>query len=122
MTIKKIAKLANVSPGTVDRIIHNRGQVSKENIEKVNAIIKEYGYNKNIFASNLVLNPDKNMGVGLEINANHLRMVKSGFVTGICTPIHIGGKTHIWDIKLYNDLGKITCVSRLTVAVVPAVK
>ena len=56
MTIKNIAKLANVSPGTVDRIIHNRGQVSKENIEKVNTIIKEYGYNKNIFASNLVLN------------------------------------------------------------------
>jgi LacI family transcriptional regulator len=56
MTIKKIAKLANVSPGTVDRIIHNRGQVSKENIEKVNAIIKEHGYNRNIFASNLVLN------------------------------------------------------------------
>ncbi len=56
MTIKEIAKIANVSPGTVDRIIHNRGQVSKENIEKVNAIIKEHGYNKNIFASNLVLN------------------------------------------------------------------
>jgi 1,4-dihydroxy-2-naphthoyl-CoA hydrolase len=73
-------------------------------------------------ASNLVLNPDRNMGVGLEVNANHLRMVKSGLVTGICTPIHIGGKTHIWDIKLYNDAGKITCVSRLTVAVVPAVK
>ena len=73
-------------------------------------------------ASNLVLNPDKNMGVGLELNANHLRMVKSGLVTGICTPIHIGGKTHVWDIKLYNDVGKITCVSRLTVAVVPAVK
>jgi 1,4-dihydroxy-2-naphthoyl-CoA hydrolase len=73
-------------------------------------------------ASNLVLNPDRNMGVGLEVNANHLRMVKSGFVTGVCTPIHIGGKTHIWDIKLYNDEGKITCVSRLTVAVVPAIK
>lgn len=73
-------------------------------------------------ASNLVLNPDRNMGVGLEVNANHLRMVKSGFVTGICTPIHIGGKTHIWDIKLYNDEGKITCISRLTVAVVPAIK
>ena len=56
MTIKEIAKIANVSPGTVDRIIHNRGQVSKENIEKVNAIIKEYDYTKNIFASNLVLN------------------------------------------------------------------
>lgn len=73
-------------------------------------------------ASNLVLNPDRNMGVGLEVNANHLRMVKSGFVTGVCTPIHIGGKTHIWDIKLYNDEGKITCISRLTVAVVPAIK
>lgn len=56
MTIKEIAKIANVSPGTVDRIIHNRGQVSKENIEKVNAIIKQYDYTKNIFASNLVLN------------------------------------------------------------------
>lgn len=56
MTIKEIAKIANVSPGTVDRIIHNRGQVSKVNIEKVNAIIKEHDYTKNIFASNLVLN------------------------------------------------------------------
>lgn len=72
-------------------------------------------------ASNLVLNPEKNMGVGLEVNANHLRPVKAGFVTGICTPIHIGGKTHIWDIKIYNDKGKLSCVSRLTVAVVPAV-
>ena len=73
-------------------------------------------------ASNLVLNPERNMGVGLEINANHLRPVKNGFVTGICTPIHIGGKTHIWDIKIYNEAGKMTCISRLTVAVVPAVK
>lgn len=72
-------------------------------------------------ASNLVLNPEKNMGVGLEVNANHLRPVKAGFVNGICTPIHIGGKTHIWDIKIYNDKGKLSCVSRLTVAVVPAV-
>ncbi|MFC5283606.1 hotdog fold thioesterase [Pedobacter alpinus] len=72
-------------------------------------------------ASNLVLNPEKNMGVGLEINANHLRPVKAGFVTGICTPLHIGGKTHIWDIKIYNEKGKLSCISRLTVAVVPAV-
>ncbi len=69
-------------------------------------------------ASNLVLNPEKFMGVGLEVNANHLRPVKSGFVTGICTPLHIGGKTHVWDIKIYNDAGKLSCVSRLTVAVV----
>ncbi|MFV5689312.1 substrate-binding domain-containing protein [Flavobacterium sp. ZT3R25] len=56
ITIKKIAQLAAVSQGTVDRIIHNRGQVSQENIDKVNAIIKEYGYKKNIFASNLAFN------------------------------------------------------------------
>ncbi len=48
--------MANVSPGTVDRIIHNRGRVSQENTDKVNALIKEHGYVKNIFASNLVLN------------------------------------------------------------------
>ncbi|MBU0694948.1 MAG: hotdog fold thioesterase [Bacteroidetes bacterium] len=72
-------------------------------------------------ASNMVLNPERNMGVGLEVNANHLRPIKEGWVTGICTPIHIGGKTHIWDIKLYNDAGKMTCISRLTVAVVSAV-
>ena len=72
-------------------------------------------------ASNLVLDTNFKMGVGLEVNANHLRPVKSGFVTGICTPIHIGGKTHVWDIKLYNDKGKITCVSRLTTAIVAVV-
>lgn len=70
-------------------------------------------------ASNLVINSDKYIGVGLEVNANHLRPVKSGYVTGICTPIHIGGKTHVWDIKLYDERGKMTCVSRLTVAIIP---
>ncbi len=48
--------MANVSPGTVDRIIHNRGQVSQENIDKVNAIIEKYGFKRNIFASNLASN------------------------------------------------------------------
>jgi LacI family transcriptional regulator len=56
ITIKKIAEIANISPGTVDRIIHNRGQVSQENVDKVNAIIKEFGFKKNIFASNLAFN------------------------------------------------------------------
>lgn len=56
ITIKKIAELASVSPGTVDRIIHNRGQVAQENVDKVNAIIEEYGYKRNILASNLALN------------------------------------------------------------------
>ncbi|OXA99192.1 substrate-binding domain-containing protein [Flavobacterium pectinovorum] len=56
ITIKKIAELANVSPGTVDRIIHNRGQVTQDNVDKVNAIIEQYGYKRNILASNLALN------------------------------------------------------------------
>lgn len=70
-------------------------------------------------ASNMIVNSDKYIGVGLEVNANHLRPVKSGFVTGICKPIHIGGKTHVWDIRLYDDRGKMNCVSRLTVAIIP---
>lgn len=70
-------------------------------------------------ASALVIDPDKYMAVGQEVNANHLRPVKSGFVTGICTAIHIGGKTHVWDIKIYDDRGKMSCISRLTVAVLP---
>jgi len=69
-------------------------------------------------ASSLIIDPEKFMAVGLEVNANHLRPVKDGYVTGICTPIHIGGKTHIWDIKMYDDRGKMNCISRLTVAVV----
>jgi LacI family transcriptional regulator len=56
ITIKKIAELANVSPGTVDRVIHNRGQVTQENIDKVNSIIEKYDYKINIFASNLAFN------------------------------------------------------------------
>ncbi|AXB58214.1 LacI family transcriptional regulator [Flavobacterium fluviale] len=51
-----MAELANVSPGTVDRIIHNRGQVAQETVDKVNAIIEEFGYKRNILASNLALN------------------------------------------------------------------
>lgn len=73
-------------------------------------------------ASNLIIDPEKLMGVGLEINANHLRPVSSGVVTAVCSPIHIGNKTHVWDIKLYNDEGKMTCISRLTVAIIPKMK
>lgn len=70
-------------------------------------------------ASNMIIDSNKYIGVGLEVNANHLRPVKSGFVAGICKPIHIGGKTHVWDIRLYDDRGKMNCVSRLTVAIIP---
>jgi 1,4-dihydroxy-2-naphthoyl-CoA hydrolase len=54
--------------------------------------------------------------VGLEINANHIKSVKSGQVNGITSPIHLGRSTHIWEIKLYNN-DKLTCISRLTMAI-----
>ena len=55
--------------------------------------------------------------VGLDINANHLRGASEGWVTGITKPVHIGRSTHVWHIELRNDKGDLTCVSRLTMAV-----
>jgi 1,4-dihydroxy-2-naphthoyl-CoA hydrolase len=68
-------------------------------------------------ASALIINPEKMMCVGLEINANHVRGVSEGLVTGIATPLHLGGSTHVWDIKIYDDNERLVCVSRLTVAI-----
>ncbi|GAB3254496.1 hotdog fold thioesterase [Larkinella harenae] len=62
--------------------------------------------------------PTKQRAVGLEINANHVRSVKAGWVHGKVTPIHIGRTTHIWDIRITDELGKLVCISRLTVAVI----
>jgi 1,4-dihydroxy-2-naphthoyl-CoA hydrolase len=58
--------------------------------------------------------------VGLEINANHLRAVRKGTVTGTAHPIHIGRSTQVWEIRIENENGEPTCISRLTMAVVPA--
>lgn len=69
-------------------------------------------------ASNLVIGPGDFLPVGLEINANHLRPVTEGRVSAKCTPIHIGKKSHVWDIRITNDEGKMVCVSRLTVAII----
>jgi 1,4-dihydroxy-2-naphthoyl-CoA hydrolase len=68
-------------------------------------------------ASNLVVDINKYTCVGLNINANHLRPVSSGFVFGEAKPKHIGKKTHIWDIEIKNEQDKLVCVSRLTMAV-----
>jgi 1,4-dihydroxy-2-naphthoyl-CoA hydrolase len=57
--------------------------------------------------------------VGLEINANHLRAVREGTVTGTARPIHIGRSTQVWEIRIVNDAGKLVCIARLTMAVVP---
>ena len=69
-------------------------------------------------ASNLVIGQSDYLPVGLEINANHLRPVTEGRVTAKCTPVHIGKKSHVWDIRLTNDEGKMVCVARLTVAII----
>lgn len=70
-------------------------------------------------AANLSIDQTKAFAFGLEINANHIRSVKEGFVTGISRPLHIGKNTQVWEIKMYNDQDQLTCVSRLTMAVVP---
>ncbi len=54
-------------------------------------------------ASTLVVDSSKFICVGLEINANHVRPVTQGFVTGVCTSIHLGRQTHVWDIKIYDE-------------------
>nr|WP_282457051.1 hotdog fold thioesterase [Chitinophaga sedimenti] len=68
-------------------------------------------------AAALVLNPEKQLAVGLEINANHIRGVREGYVHAIAKPLHLGGSTHVWEIKITDDHHKLVCVSRLTVAV-----
>ena len=55
--------------------------------------------------------------VGLDINANHLRGATAGWVSGIARPVHIGRATQVWQIELTDDQGRLTCVSRLTMAV-----
>lgn len=55
--------------------------------------------------------------VGLEINANHIRAVRTGTVTGICKPIHLGRRQQVWSIEIFDDKKRLCCVSRLTTAV-----
>ncbi|OYU05407.1 MAG: esterase [Pseudomonas sp. PGPPP1] len=70
-------------------------------------------------AAYLCIDPSKFYCVGLEVNANHLRGVRSGRVTAVARAIHIGRTTQVWDIRLTTEDGKASCVSRLTMAVVP---
>jgi 1,4-dihydroxy-2-naphthoyl-CoA hydrolase len=64
---------------------------------------------------------DSGMGaVGLEINANHLRGKRDGIVTATATPIHKGRSTHVWQVEIKDEEGKMVCVSRCTLAIVPA--
>lgn len=69
------------------------------------------------WAATMVTDPAKQYCVGLEINANHVRAVPQGFVTGTARPAHLGRTTQIWEIRITNEEGKLVCVSRCTMAV-----
>jgi 1,4-dihydroxy-2-naphthoyl-CoA hydrolase len=56
--------------------------------------------------------------VGQEINANHVRAIRSGLVTGTARALHLGGRTHVWSINIVNDAQKLVCISRITMAVI----
>lgn len=65
----------------------------------------------------LCVDKTKQFCVGLEINANHLKGVRSGYVTGVAKPVHLGRKTQVWEIRITNELSELVCVSRITLAV-----
>jgi uncharacterized protein (TIGR00369 family) len=69
--------------------------------------------------ANFCLDFDREYAVGLEVNANHLRPARQGKVTGTARPVHIGRRTQVWETRVEDDDGRLVCVSRLTLAVVP---
>lgn len=69
--------------------------------------------------ANYCLDQASEYAVGLEINANHLRSVRSGRVTGTARPVHIGRRTQVWETRVEDEAARLVCVSRLTLAVVP---
>lgn len=71
-------------------------------------------------AAMLTLDAEKERAVGLDINANHMRGVTSGSVTGTARPLHLGRSTQVWEIRIEDEAGKLVCISRLTMAVVLA--
>jgi 1,4-dihydroxy-2-naphthoyl-CoA hydrolase len=70
------------------------------------------------FGAAITIDTNKQFCAGLEINANHIKAAKSGYVHGIASPIHIGKKTQVWEIKISDDEGDLVCISRITVAII----
>ncbi|MFN8356956.1 MAG: hotdog fold thioesterase [Spirosomataceae bacterium] len=62
--------------------------------------------------------PTRQQAVGLEINANHLKGVSSGWVYGRCSPVHVGRRTQVWEIRITSEAGDLVCISRITVMVI----
>ncbi len=68
-------------------------------------------------AAYLCIDAQKKTAVGLDINANHVRSVSEGHVTGKVTPLHLGNSTHIWQISIHDDNGRLVCIARITMAI-----
>jgi 1,4-dihydroxy-2-naphthoyl-CoA hydrolase len=69
------------------------------------------------WAASYVVDPAQFHCVGQEINANHVRAVEGGWVYGVARPLHLGRSTHVWEVRINNEAGKLVCVSRVTMAV-----
>ncbi|MBC8523824.1 MAG: hotdog fold thioesterase [Chlorobium phaeobacteroides] len=100
-----IAKMP-VDHRTIQRIGIMHGGASLALAETVGSIAASYCIDRENFFI-----------VGQEINANHIRSVREGFVHAKATPLHLGKSSHVWDIRITNDDGKLVCVSRFTVAI-----
>jgi 1,4-dihydroxy-2-naphthoyl-CoA hydrolase len=72
-------------------------------------------------AANCCIDSGRFFAVGQEINANHLRPVRSGRVTGTARPIHLGARSQVWEIRIDDEKGRLACISRLTMSVVEGV-
>jgi 1,4-dihydroxy-2-naphthoyl-CoA hydrolase len=68
-------------------------------------------------ASAMCIDPETQICVGIEINCNHVRSVRSGLVTAVVRPLHVGATLHVWDIRIHDEQERMICASRLTVSV-----
>jgi 1,4-dihydroxy-2-naphthoyl-CoA hydrolase len=71
-------------------------------------------------AAMLTLDPTQEAAVGLDINANHIRGVRSGIVIGTARKLHLGRSTQVWEIRIETEAGELVCISRITMAVIPS--
>ena len=68
-------------------------------------------------AAYLCIDPSQKTAVGLDVNANHVRAVREGHVTGMATPLHLGASTHIWQINIHDEPQRLVCTARITMAI-----
>lgn len=129
----KMDDLLTISPGTMGEHLGMEWVALGDNYLKIKMPVNErtkqpYGLlhggascalaeTAGSIASSLVIDEHKFICVGLEINANHVRSARQGFVTATASPLHLGKNTHVWDIKILDDFDKLICISRLTVAI-----